>query len=299
MKLMSGLTKIGKMETTTKANLFWFTHDKDAKEDFKIKLIRKKHGLAGYAMYFMTLESMMENYTGTMPFDMIEFTAMMIEVDKEIYQQFLDDCVTVGLFIKNDTCYYSERFYHDFCKARDSSLRKKSSAKERHARERDEKAALETDKDDPPPKTPKPKKEKTPDIESTPEIDQLRKHVDAIFEEYPDTVNPKNELTNQQYLKLIEKFGYSKLALMQRFYYEWKFARKAKTTTTDFGTLNRSGGWVEERANEELIKQGKPINKPPSQEPWTLPFPKPPEWDSWHNDQKLTYRKQKMQEMSR
>jgi hypothetical protein len=92
----------------------------------------------------------------------------------------------------------------------------------------------------------------------TPESDQitrLRSYAKAIFDELGNCKN-KPELTTEQYQKLIDKWGFDKLVVLQRVFYEWKAIKKDKATATDFGTLFKKG-WVHEKADVITKDTGK------------------------------------------
>ena len=48
---------------------FYFQHDYNARNDERTLQIRAEHGLAGYALYFMLLESMAESSDGYLSMD--------------------------------------------------------------------------------------------------------------------------------------------------------------------------------------------------------------------------------------
>lgn len=77
------------------------------------------------------------------------------------------------------------------------------------------------------------------------QITRLRGYAKAIFDEIGNCKN-KPELSTDEYQKLIDKWGFDKLVVMQRIYYEWKASLTKKHTHTDFGTLKK-GGWVLEK----------------------------------------------------
>lgn len=121
------------------------------------------------------------------------------------------------------------------------------------------------------------------------EIQRLRGYVAAIVAEYPDCKWAKSDLTGEQYKKLLAKFGIDKLTVMQKVYFEWKFGRKDKPKTTDFGTLNVCSGWVSEKA-DQLLGAGYKSEEPKTdKQEWTLPFAKPADWDKWSIAERRAY----------
>jgi len=127
---------------------------------------------------------------------------------------------------------------------------------------------------------PKPvvKKSLTPESE---QITRLRGYAKAIFDEIGSSKN-KPELSTEQYQKLIDKWGYDKLVILQRVFYEWKAIKKDKATATDFGTLFKKG-WVHEKADTLSDSSQYDSGNTPTPEPrenppsggWLYPFPKP------------------------
>jgi len=135
---------------------------------------------------------------------------------------------------------------------------------------------------------PKPKPKPEPVTESE-EIQRLRGYVAAIIADFPDSKNSKNELTADQYQKLIDKYGYSKLVVMQRIYFEWKVSRKEKTKTTDFGTLNKGDGWVVTEADKHEPEPEQPIEEPWVRPEWKYTYPKPDNYETMDQRQINVY----------
>ncbi len=80
----------------------WFKHDNGMRNDPKVKALRRKFGLEGYAVYCMMIEKM----TGTDGFfdvenpEFIELSAGDIEIDPALLQSIIDYCVVVKLLIR-------------------------------------------------------------------------------------------------------------------------------------------------------------------------------------------------------
>jgi hypothetical protein len=104
------------------------------------------------------------------------------------------------------------------------------------------------------------KKIKPASAPETEEITRLRSYVAAIYADFPNAKN-KPSITAEEYQRLIDKFGYDKLVVMQRVYFEWKAGLSTKPKHTDYGTLIKVDGWAAKRAEELgcLSKSEQPV----------------------------------------
>lgn len=127
-------------------------------------------------------------------------------------------------------------------------------------------------------------------ITESEEIARLRGYADVVLSDFPDVKHAKNTLTTEQYQKLLDKYGMTKLTIMQKVYFGWKAGKAKAPTTTDYGTLI-AGTWVAERADEELSKQ--PHNHidhaQPQTSEWTYKFPRPAGFENWSRNDKSNY----------
>lgn len=81
-------------------NMPWFSHSTSAKDDPKVKAIRKVYGAEGYAYYFMLLEIIYAN-GGTLDLSsdiMHDSVADSIGMQPEEMDLFIGDCADIGLF---------------------------------------------------------------------------------------------------------------------------------------------------------------------------------------------------------
>ena len=78
----------------------WFKHDKDMRNDPKVKALRRKFGLPGYAVYCMTIEIMIdsEGFTTVENPLQVELSAGDMGVEPGELTTILDYCVEIGLF---------------------------------------------------------------------------------------------------------------------------------------------------------------------------------------------------------
>jgi hypothetical protein len=85
-------------------------------------------------------------------------------------------------------------------------------------------------------------------------------------------------LTNEQIVKLCEKYGIEKVKVMLDIYYNWKMSTQKKRN--DYLTMIRTGSWVEDEANKRMA-----AGPPPA----TPRADRPEGWDTWTTEQKREY----------
>lgn len=98
------------MARPKKYNADYFSHDKDMRNDLKIKALRKKFGLSGYAFYCMFLEVLVnEDY---FEYEINDLSIELLNGDFDIDngQELLDYCCKLKLFIFDEdrSVYFSE-----------------------------------------------------------------------------------------------------------------------------------------------------------------------------------------------
>jgi hypothetical protein len=89
-----------------KNNADYFTHDKDMRDDPKIKALRRKHGLEGYAIYVMLLEVLTDSDYFVHNYDelSIELLSGDFGIETELLKSVIDYCVKLNLIvIDNET----------------------------------------------------------------------------------------------------------------------------------------------------------------------------------------------------
>lgn len=98
------------MARPIKNNADYFSHDKEMRNDPKIKYIRSKYGVAGYGLYSMFLEYL----TGCENFEMKmgKMEKILLSgdfgVDVEFFERFIADATEVGLLKKDGEKIWSE-----------------------------------------------------------------------------------------------------------------------------------------------------------------------------------------------
>lgn len=92
-------------------SLFYFEHHANSRNDVKLIQLDDLCGQhTGYALYFQTLEVMLEMDGFVIPTNLIGSVARMLFVSADKYAKFLTASVTVGLFCLTDGNYSSPRF---------------------------------------------------------------------------------------------------------------------------------------------------------------------------------------------
>ena len=90
------------MARPKKLNADYFSHDNDMRNDPKIKAIRRKFKLQGYAVYNMILETLTDSDNFTLKIDnlSIELMAGDFDCESSFLLEFIDYCVSLNLFQK-------------------------------------------------------------------------------------------------------------------------------------------------------------------------------------------------------
>ena len=92
-------------------DVYYFSHDCNARNDEKILAMRSVYGLEGYAMYFMIVEILREqnDYKLKITKYIWNTLAMQTNTDASKVQKFVDDCVNeFQLFVIEDNFLYSK-----------------------------------------------------------------------------------------------------------------------------------------------------------------------------------------------
>jgi hypothetical protein len=92
-------------------DVYYFSHDCNARNDEKILAMRSVYGLEGYAMYFMTVEILREQneYKLEITKYIWNTLAMQMHTDAQKVKDFINDCVNeFHLFVIENNFLYSE-----------------------------------------------------------------------------------------------------------------------------------------------------------------------------------------------
>jgi hypothetical protein len=102
---------------------YWFRHDANARNDIKIIELRSLHGYEGYGLYFGILEVMREQAHYAIPENKIGMVSVALGESAAKVKEVIEDCVSVGLFERNDGLIYSPSFLDRMSKWEDMKNR--------------------------------------------------------------------------------------------------------------------------------------------------------------------------------
>ncbi len=88
---------------------FYFTHDYNARNDDKILELRSIHGVEGYGVFWMIVETMAENSNGGVKATLIGGLSLGYGVAKDRLIAIFQTCLEIGLFYEKDGFYFSKR----------------------------------------------------------------------------------------------------------------------------------------------------------------------------------------------
>lgn len=88
---------------------YYFSHDYNARNDEKILELRVKYGAEGYGLFWMLVETMAENENGGAKASLIGGLSLGYGVAKERLLEFIDYCIEIELFYKEEGFVFSRR----------------------------------------------------------------------------------------------------------------------------------------------------------------------------------------------
>ena len=86
---------------------YYFSHDRNARNDEKIMKLRSEYGWEGYGLYFALLEILFETEKQKISFDNIKFLSYNLNVKQKKLEQFINYCCTVELLKKDENYFWS------------------------------------------------------------------------------------------------------------------------------------------------------------------------------------------------
>lgn len=88
-------------------DVYYFSHDCNARNDEKVLAMRSVYGLEGYAMYFMVIEILREQHDFKLKLTKYiwQSLAMQLGVDADKIKKFVDDCVQEFELLRIDEGY--------------------------------------------------------------------------------------------------------------------------------------------------------------------------------------------------
>ena len=106
----------------------WFRHDRAARRDPKILLMRAKYGPAGYGIYWMIVETLRE--TEEYKFPKKHLPALCLDFGYQEVDVFIEDCInTFELFNEDDEYIWSESLLRRMGKYEDLRVKRAESGK--------------------------------------------------------------------------------------------------------------------------------------------------------------------------
>jgi len=112
----------------------YFSHDSNARNDIKIKAMRKEYGAIGYAAFWIIIEMLRESNDYKLPLKPFTFVAIEEEIGCEnfIAEQFINSCTDkFELFKIKDGFFFSESLFRRMEKRDEINQKKKIAAKAR------------------------------------------------------------------------------------------------------------------------------------------------------------------------
>ena len=91
---------------------YYFPHDSNARGDDKSIYIMRRHGVEGYGLYWLFIETMHESADGKLSKSMLPEYAYHWHVDDNTVIEFYNSAITCGLFVEDDEngeFFWSER----------------------------------------------------------------------------------------------------------------------------------------------------------------------------------------------
>lgn len=113
---------------------YYFSHDSNARNDLKIKAMRKEYGSIGYAAYFMIVEMLRETSDYKLPLKFFTYVAIDEEVNSEDFEseEFINDCIKkYELFKSDDNTFWSDSLLRRMKKKDEVVEKKRAAAKSR------------------------------------------------------------------------------------------------------------------------------------------------------------------------
>lgn len=88
-------------------DVYYFSHDNNARNDEKILCLIAENGLVSYAVYWILLEMMHENTDTSLRHDTINGIASRYNIDITSLQKLIQDAVIYGLFESDNVTFWS------------------------------------------------------------------------------------------------------------------------------------------------------------------------------------------------
>jgi len=94
---------------------YYFKHDSNASSDLKLKAVRKHYGWQGLGWFWFLIELMRNEEIYGLGYDQLTFDGLADDLGcpPDTVKEYIDYCVNVNLFEKNETHFYSYRLSRD------------------------------------------------------------------------------------------------------------------------------------------------------------------------------------------
>ena len=89
-------------------DVYYFSHDSNARNDEKILMLRAEHGWEGYGLYWALIEMMFESKDTVLYHNKIKGIALSYNVDITLLQGVINTAIREGLFDSDDIVFWSE-----------------------------------------------------------------------------------------------------------------------------------------------------------------------------------------------
>lgn len=101
------------MTTHNEKSAFYFSHDSNARNDIKIMKLRRKHGMAGYGVYWCIIEILRDTSDYKLSEQDIDDIAFQLGESNELVSSVVND---FGLFAREAASFYSIRLQRSMSK---------------------------------------------------------------------------------------------------------------------------------------------------------------------------------------
>lgn len=181
---------------------FYFSHDYNARVDEKIKALIRKHGMAGYGVYWSIVEDLYNN-ANALQTD-YEGIGYDLHTDATIIRSVIND---FGLFVFDGDKFGSMSVQRRIDARNEKSQTARASATYRWTKQKHDANALQTHSECNAIKERKGKKNKEKEIEEAHTPSKFDLFNDWLKENYPNVASMKTQMTEQNLKNLIDTYG--------------------------------------------------------------------------------------------
>jgi len=230
--------------------------------DAKVTILMRKHGALGIALFLYSLIQINHNPdTGLLIDDLfMECAAVQHNADIDDVREVVSKLISLGLLYEDSGLYHSIGYDKRTGTYIEANIKRSETQKQNAADKAKDEASAKAESEATDQAKPQATAKAKPVVKQslTPASDQfaeasemikrLRSYALAIFDEIGSSKN-KPELTPEQYQKLIDKWGFDKLVVMQRAFYDHVSKLEKKYSYNHFNVLIK-GGWVLDKVNK-------------------------------------------------